>query len=175
MLPRIFRIPLTAVYLSKENHHFGRPIEDFLVDPFPTSLVANVEHEDSAYVIDIPGPGMTRKNIRVTIDNNVLKVTAEKSRVKRMWWKVQEYNSSYFQRSFVLPHDADVSRVSASCKHGLLTVRIEKAKHAGSGRIIPVEDVKPYRLSPLKEWWLRTAEKVKTLAKLQKRIVRLKE
>jgi HSP20 family molecular chaperone IbpA len=73
------------------------------------------------YVLEIPLLGMSKENVSVDIQDNVLTVAAKKS----------ENSSSFvenFKNSWSLANDADVSYVSAALENGILTVKVPKVK-----------------------------------------------
>jgi HSP20 family protein len=79
-------------------------------------------------------PDMTREDIEVTVENNVLTLKGTKkfgSEVKEEQFRRIERSYGRFSRSFTLPNTVDASRVTAEYKNGVLTVKLpfrEEAK-----------------------------------------------
>jgi HSP20 family protein len=95
------------------------------VDIFETSA-----HE---YVITAELPDMKREDISVTFEQNVLTLTGERKTA------VEDANGTYhrservhgrFTRSFTLPATVDGSKISATYKDGVLTVRVPQRDDA---------------------------------------------
>ena len=84
---------------------------------------------------------MTEKDLKVSIDDNVLTISAsadEKDEQKSAGYLVRERRRASFTRSFVLPGDADHGAMGASFKDGLLTLNVPK-NQASKAREIPIK------------------------------------
>jgi HSP20 family protein len=95
------------------------------VDIFETD-----EHE---YVIKAELPEMKREDITLTFENNVLTLRGERKfehDTKRENFHRVERSYGSFSRSFTLPNTVDASRISASYKDGVLTVRLPQRDEA---------------------------------------------
>ena len=79
-------------------------------------------------------PDMTREDIEVTVENNVLTLRGTKklpADVKDEQFRRIERSYGTFSRSFTLPTTVDATKVSAEYKNGVLTVKLpfrEEAK-----------------------------------------------
>jgi HSP20 family protein len=72
-------------------------------------------------------PDMTREDIEVTVENNVLTLKGTKkftADVKDEQFRRIERSYGTFSRSFTLPNTVDASKVSAEYKNGVLTVKL---------------------------------------------------
>jgi HSP20 family protein len=72
-------------------------------------------------------PDMSREDIEVTVENNILTLKGTKkgsSEVKDEQYRRIERSYGAFSRSFTLPNTVDASKVSAEYKNGVLTVRL---------------------------------------------------
>ena len=86
-------------------------------------------------------PDMTREDIEVTVENNVLRLRGTKklpSDVKEDQFRRIERSYGTFSRSFTLPNTVDASKVSAEYKNGVLTVKLPYREEA-KPRTINVE------------------------------------
>jgi HSP20 family protein len=92
------------------------------------------ETEAHDLVVKAELPDMTREDIEVTVENNVLTLKGTKkfaSEVKEEQFRRIERSYGTFSRSFTLPNTVDASKVSAEYKNGVLTVKLpfrEEAK-----------------------------------------------
>ncbi len=83
-------------------------------------------------------PGMTKKDVSVTLEDNVLTISGSREFENNetegtIHRKERTYGS--FTRAFTLPSRADVNKVKATFKNGLLTLRVPKAEEARSRQI----------------------------------------
>jgi HSP20 family protein len=90
------------------------------------------EHENE-YTVKLELPGVTREDVKITMQNNVLSVHGEKKREKES--KASNYHRverSYgaFQRNFTLPSTVKADRIDASYADGILTIVLPKAEEA---------------------------------------------
>jgi HSP20 family protein len=72
-------------------------------------------------------PDMTREDIEVTVENNVLTLRGTKklpAEVKEEQFRRIERSYGTFSRSFTLPNTVDATKVSAEYKNGVLTVKL---------------------------------------------------
>ena len=74
-------------------------------------------------------PGLSKENVKVTVEDRVLEITGERKQEKEE--KDKKYHrieSSYgsFRRSFTLPEDSSGEKVSAEFKDGVLKVHLPK-------------------------------------------------
>ena len=137
-------------------HRSGRPSSifdgfDHIFDSFFTEQppaartrapAVDIREEEKAYVLQAELPGVAEKDLKVSIDDNVLTISAnadEKDEQKSGGYLVRERRRASFTRSFVLPGDADhESSVGASFKDGLLTLQVSKTQ-ASKAREIPIK------------------------------------
>ena len=101
----------------------------------------DIREEEEAYVLQAELPGVAENDLKVSIDDNVLTISAnadEKDEQKSGGYLVRERRRASFTRSFVLPGDADHESVGASCKDGLLTLQVSKTQ-ASKAREIPIK------------------------------------
>ena len=85
------------------------------------------ETDSHDLVVKADLPDMTREDIEVTVENNVLTLRGTKklaSDVKEEQFRRVERRYGAFARSFTLPNTVDASKVSADYKNGVLTVKL---------------------------------------------------
>lgn len=95
--------------------------------------VPNVEVKENgkSYTVSRELPGLDEKDVKVTVDDNLLSISGEK-KVEHTDDKTHFSERSYgsFTRSFSLPADADRGAVSAKFAKGVLTLEIPKSTGA---------------------------------------------
>ncbi len=93
------------------------------------SPASDASTDDSAYRISMELPGVAETDIELTVDEGVVTVTGEKRterEEKGETWYFSERQYGSFRRSFRLPGDADVDKVGAALKDGVLTITVPK-------------------------------------------------
>jgi HSP20 family molecular chaperone IbpA len=82
-------------------------------------------------------PGVPRERLEVHVDGDVLVIEGEIAveMPKEMEATHVELSLPRYRRVFSLSKELDPERLSAEMKHGVLTLRIQKAEHAKPRRI----------------------------------------
>jgi HSP20 family protein len=95
-------------------------------------------------------PGVTEKDLNITLENNVLTVTGErkfKEEEKKDNFHRIERRYGKFSRSFTLPATVDAPNVNANFENGVLTITLPKREEAKAKQITigakPATSVKP--------------------------------
>jgi HSP20 family molecular chaperone IbpA len=98
--------------------------------------------DNGNYVLRAELPGMDpAKDITVTVQDNVLSVTAERTETKRENSR-SEFHYGSFARSVSLPRGADPRHIEASYDAGVLQVTVPVRHEAPQSRQIPVTAAK---------------------------------
>jgi len=114
-------------------------------DDFPAlgewSPSMDISETKESLVVKMEVPGMDQKDIRISLQENLLTITGEKRQEKEE--KEERYHRverSYgaFTRGVRLPVGVDGSKVMATFKNGLLTVTLPKTP-AAKGTTIPIK------------------------------------
>ena len=105
--------------------------------------VPNVEVKENgkSYSITVELPGLDEKDVKVTVDGDMLTIAGEK-KIEKTDDKTHFSERSYgsFTRSFTLPPDADRNAVAARFAKGVLTLEIPKSTSApAQGKQIEVK------------------------------------
>jgi HSP20 family protein len=98
-----------------------------------TSPAVDVSEDDKAYRITAELPGMSEKDIDVSLSGDTLTIKGEKrsekeEKAKNYYLSERTYGS--FQRSFSLPDGIDRSKIEASFAAGVLTLSLPKTAEA---------------------------------------------
>ncbi len=84
---------------------------------------------NDSFKIEIDLPGVSKKDIELQIEDNILTIKAVrkmKKEVKKEDYYLCESNFGMISRSFVLPEGIDTSKVDAKYEDGRLYVTLEK-------------------------------------------------
>ncbi len=95
-----------------------------------TAPAINVRENEDEYNIEVAAPGLKKDNFKVEINNSILSISYEdesKKEVEEQNYTRKEFTYNNFCRSFSIPRtEVDDSKIDASYKDGILTVRLQK-------------------------------------------------
>lgn len=98
--------------------------------PNTTLPAVNVKETDDDYILEVAAPGMTKKDFKVNLQNNVLTISSEKQEEKDETddnYTRKEFSYQAFQRSFTVPgSDVESDKISATYSDGILSVKLPK-------------------------------------------------
>ena len=97
------------------------------------SPVVDIEETELNYLIRAELPGLSKKNVKVVVEDGVLTLSGERDLERKVEGKTFHHNErshGTFTRSFTLPENADAESVSANYKDGLLEIRVAKCEEA---------------------------------------------
>jgi len=119
-----------------EIDRLNRMFADFQNEAFNQAWVPAVdiyETDGHEVVIKAELPDVKKEDINVTFENNVLTLSGERKQeetTKREQYQRVERHFGSFSRSFTLPATVDASRIAASYKDGVLTIRLPRREEA---------------------------------------------
>jgi HSP20 family protein len=121
---------------SMEVDRLNQMFADFYGQPYSRSWVPAVdvfESEGHEFVIKAELPDMKREDIAVTFDSGTLTLKGERKSEhetsKDRFHRIERQYGS-FSRSFTLPATVDASRIAATYKDGVLTIRLPQREEA---------------------------------------------
>ncbi|MBU1371337.1 MAG: Hsp20/alpha crystallin family protein [Bacteroidetes bacterium] len=119
--------------LSTFNELFDSFFNDsFVNDKLITRVPAvNIAESEGHYHIELAAPGLKKEDFKISLDRDVLTISAEKEE-KEENRKInrKEYSFSSFVRSFNLPDLIDHANIDASYIDGVLKIDIAKKEEA---------------------------------------------
>jgi HSP20 family protein len=122
------------------NHLF----DGFLRDRYTESEEAiwwpavDVSETDTAVVVRAELPGMKKKEVEISLQDNVLTLQGEKTRKKKTKhekFSLLERSFGRFYQAFTLPAPIDPEQVTATFTHGVLTITLPKTESTTPQRI----------------------------------------
>jgi len=93
----------------------------------------DVREDSDTYHVEFELPGLSEKDVEVKVENGVLSVASKKEESKeekKEGYIRKERRHFSFCRSFSLPENVDVDKISANFKNGLLDIAVPKAPAA---------------------------------------------
>lgn len=97
----------------------------------------DVRETDDAFIIEGDLPGLSDKELDISLAGNLLQITGKREHEERREeGRFHAYERSYgsFARSFTLPEAADLDKVRCDLKNGVLTVVVPKKPGASPQR-----------------------------------------
>ncbi|QXV64231.1 Hsp20/alpha crystallin family protein [Mucilaginibacter sp. 21P] len=108
--------------------------DSFIADRLVTRVPAvNIAENDSEFHIELAVPGLKKEDFKISLDKNVLSISAEKKSEttdEAKKYSKREYSYSSFVRSFTLPETVDYSKIEADYTDGILKLTVAKREDA---------------------------------------------
>ena len=95
--------------------------------------MVNIKESATDFHLEVAAPGLQKENFDITMDKNVLTISAEKQseqKVEGEKYTRKEFNFSSFKRSFTLPETIDANNIKAIYENGILKVDVSKKAEA---------------------------------------------
>jgi HSP20 family protein len=127
------REPLSRLFESFFNDMQGEEVSNRgWVPP------VDIQETEEGYRLQAELPGLTKEDIQITLENNVLRLTGERKferEAKKDSFHRIERTYGSFSRAFALPNQVNAEGVQASFENGILTLTIPKAEQAKPRKI----------------------------------------
>jgi|SRR6476661_6313750 len=144
MLNNVTRWNPAVAYLNREP--FARLFENFLSEAVQGEEVSNrnwvppvdIQETEEGYRLQAELPGLTKEDIDITLENNVLRLSGERKferDVKKESFHRVERTYGTFSRAFSLPQQVNAEGVQAGFENGVLTILVPKAEQAKPRKI----------------------------------------
>ncbi|MEA1896903.1 MAG: Hsp20/alpha crystallin family protein [Bacteroidota bacterium] len=125
-IPSLFNEFFTGDLL--ENRNFDNLGSD------STLPSVNIMDTENSFEIEVAAPGMTKKDFKVELNNNILTISSENESTKKDEnenYTRKEFSYQSFLRSFRLPENkVDGNKINAKYKNGILFVSLPKKEEA---------------------------------------------
>ena len=107
--------------------------------PSPAQIKVDVTENDKGYTVQAEVPGVSKDEIHVALDGNVVTLRAEVKQEDRQGSDEKVLRSERYygavSRSFQLPMDIDQAQAKAKYDNGVLTLTLPKKLANGSQRL----------------------------------------
>lgn len=121
-------------HMMQEFGHFNSTFanDTFFQSAFSNSNLStklDLIEKDNEYILKITIPGVDEQNIQIKNEQGMIEVSVINQGKKENNsdnYIHQESFGSYFQRSFTMPDNADLSTIDSDYKNGVLTLTIKK-------------------------------------------------
>ena len=115
--------------------NFNNMLQDILIDQNiierdTATPKVNISGNEDNYQINVIMPGIDKKDITLSIDNDILTIQSnyDKQKDKDQNALRTEFIIKEYYRKISLPKDADHQSISANLKNGILEITIKKIK-----------------------------------------------
>ncbi|MDH4212243.1 MAG: Hsp20/alpha crystallin family protein [candidate division WOR-3 bacterium] len=91
--------------------------------------IVDIEEDNDSIMVKAEIPGMSKEDIRVSVQSNILTITGERKReseTKNKTFHRIERTYGKFSRMITLPTDVDSDKVKANYKDGILSITLPK-------------------------------------------------
>ncbi|HVS00930.1 MAG TPA: Hsp20/alpha crystallin family protein [Thermoanaerobaculia bacterium] len=98
----------------------------------------DIQETEEGYRLTAELPGLTKEDIQITLEDNVLRLSGErkleKNADKDSYHRIERVYG-VFTRAFTLPSQVNGAGVTASFENGVLTIQVPKAEQARPRKI----------------------------------------
>jgi HSP20 family protein len=107
--------------------------------PSPGQIKMDVKENGNAYTVQAEIPGVTKEDIHVSIEGNMVTLSAEvkqqdtQTKADKLLRSERYYGS--VSRGFQLPQDIDQSQAKAKYDNGVLTLTLPKKQGSGAQKL----------------------------------------
>ncbi len=135
-------------FRTEMDRLFDRFTSGFGMAPLPSfrfaassgipSPAVEITEDDTAFKLSAELPGMTEKDIEVSLSGDTLTMKGEKRQEheeKEKNYYLTERSYGEFRRSFILPEGVDREKIAAAFANGVLTVTVLKTVRAAPKKI----------------------------------------
>jgi HSP20 family protein len=137
-----WRSPVLGQVERQMQRLFDEPFRlPFVTEDMGWTPSVEVTEAESSIDVTVELPGITKDDVEVDLENNVLTIRGEKKQEKeekeekeKEHYVFERYYGS-FQRSFSLPAPVDKSKVKAEFRNGVLKIHLEKSVQAKGKKI----------------------------------------
>jgi HSP20 family protein len=102
----------------------------------------NIAEDENQFTVELAAPGLDKKDLKVTVDHNVLTIEAskeQKTEEKNDNYRRVEFNYSNFKRSFTLPDEVNADKIASKYENGVIHIDLPKRDEA---KPRPIREVK---------------------------------
>lgn len=138
--------PETDLFRNRLDRMFNQMLQDVWGAQVPSEGVASrtwlpavdIREKNDALMFAMELPGLTKENLEITLENNVLTIAGERKFEKET--KGEEFHRlersyGHFSRSFTLPTGVRTDKVEANFEHGVLNIVLPKEENAKPKKI----------------------------------------
>ncbi len=136
-----------GIEVEKHLSKLGKDIQQFVEKVVPLANEnkdfapdCDILESEDEFKILLDLPGLSKKEIGISLKNNVLTVKGEREveAGEGEEFKRQERRRGAFARSFAIPQNVNAAEISAHFRNGVLTIAMPKSEKLKDSQSIPV-------------------------------------
>ncbi len=136
-----------GIEIEKHLSKIGKDVQQFMEKVVPLTNEdkdfapdCDIIESEEEYKILLDLPGLAKKEIGISLKNNVLTIKGEReiTAAEGEEFKRQERKRGAFARSFALPENVNTAEINAHFRNGVLTVSMPKSDKLKDTTSIPV-------------------------------------
>ena len=115
------------------NQFFSRTLNQDDYPQIDWNPRVDIMEKENEYLVRAELPGLTKDDVKITLQDNVLTVKGEKNeevKEENKNFHLCERNYGKFMRSFRIPTPVEKNKIDASFKDGILNIRLPKSEEA---------------------------------------------
>lgn len=89
----------------------------------------NIRETEKEFFVELAAPGLTKKDFKISLENGMLTISAEKKLEKEEKEKEftrKEFSYTNFSRSFMVPENVNEDKIEAHYEDGILKLQLLK-------------------------------------------------
>jgi len=101
----------------------------------------NITEDDKAFHLEMAVPGFSKKDIRISIEKDVLKIYSERPKEEEsqeQHYRVREFGQAEFCRTFSLGETVDQEGIRAEYRNGILSVTLPRKEEVKLSKEIQI-------------------------------------
>jgi HSP20 family protein len=128
------------IYKPRTNSPFLDLVNDFFdlkgdfstlqsVFDYTPVVKTNIQELDDKYLLELTLAGFNKEDIKIDINGDILSVSADikdDKEEKEETYCMRQFKKSSFKKSYQIPKDADMNKIDAEFKDGILKMDIKK-------------------------------------------------
>ncbi|MEO1515907.1 MAG: Hsp20/alpha crystallin family protein [Bacteroidota bacterium] len=120
-----------STFDSLLNELFDDKLRPFAA-PVKAAIPFNLIETDNGFRLELAVPGLSKEDIQINIDKDILKVSAKKEYKEAEGEKVlrRGFGAYEFDKTFHLPKTVDTDQINASFENGVLSIGLAKKETA---------------------------------------------
>lgn len=138
------KIHRPASFNHMVDHFFGNSFPEFFTRDMSQSATpaVNVKENETEFVIEAALPGFSKDQFNLSVENQVLNLTAKKEQnqtEKTEKYMRKEFGFTQFERSFRLPETVNTEQIYAQYENGVLNIHLPKKEEAKAKGLRTIE------------------------------------
>ena len=95
---------------------------------------SNIVTTDDEYKIQLSVPGLSKDDVKITIDDSVISILHDKEQTDNESF----YFTNSFKKEYLLPDDVDDEKIQSKLENGVLEINIPRSKKKKTERFIEI-------------------------------------